>query len=171
MTVTKHGSRYAPKIRHIELTATSGDYKDGQRARPGLSLAPPWPWVTAWPGPTRRRPTRGLSEPPALTTAHALTTALHMRPCKRLRHRFAAATGRGDGGDGGSGGACDARDAGGRAAAAGKLRDAHSRTLGHITGHTWCEQGHRTRQIWREFEGWGQLRTFLPSQKLPPVAP
>ena len=102
---------------------------------------------------------------------HALTTALHMRPCKRLGHRFAAAAGRGGGGDGGSGGACDARDAGGRAAAAGKLRDAHSRTLGHITGHTWCEQGHRTRQIWREFEGWGQLRTFLPSQKLPPVAP
>ena len=73
---------------------------------------------------------------------HALTTALHMRPCKRLGHRFAAAAGRGGGGDGGSGSGGDARDAGGRAAAISALRDAHSHTCAHRPGHTRREQGH-----------------------------
>ena len=46
----------------------------------------------------------------------------------------------GEGGGGGGGGGSDARDAGGPSAAAGALRDAHSRTCGHESSSTACER-------------------------------
>ena len=49
-------------------------------------------------------------------------------------------TGGAKGGSGGNGNASDAGGAGGLAAAAGKLRDAHSRTSAHTTGHTRRQQ-------------------------------
>ena len=49
----------------------------------------------------------------------------------RLKAALAAPAGADSGGGGSGGGSGDARDAGGRAAAGGALRDAHSRTCGH----------------------------------------
>ena len=49
-------------------------------------------------------------------------------------------TGDSEGGEGGGGGGGDTGDAHGRAAAAGALRDAHSRTCGHESSSTACER-------------------------------
>ena len=49
---------------------------------------------------------------------------------------LAAPTGGGEGGGGGGGGSSDTRDAHGRAAAAGALRDAHRGTCGHESSST-----------------------------------
>ena len=49
-------------------------------------------------------------------------------------------TGDSEGGEGGGGGSGDTGDAHGRDAAAGALRDAHSRTCGHESSSTACER-------------------------------
>ena len=43
--------------------AHTGEHERGQRASPGPCLAPTRPWEAAWPGPARREPPRGRSEP------------------------------------------------------------------------------------------------------------
>ena len=60
--------------------------------------------------------------------------------------RMSLETGDSEGGEGGGSGSGDTGDAHGRDAAAGALRDAHSRTCGHESSSTACAAAHRMRR-------------------------
>ena len=87
-------------------------------------------------------PGPAAAAPESLRAAHARSGCATWRPLhgspetplSRLE------TGDSEGGEGGGGGSGDTGDAHGRAAAAGALRDAHSRTCGHESSSTACER-------------------------------
>ncbi len=64
MTVNGHTISPNLKKKPNRSAARTGGNEGGGEPDPGRSPAPAWPWMTAWPGPARRKPPRGRTEPP-----------------------------------------------------------------------------------------------------------